>query len=212
VKNKVYLAVADNLSKLKAYEYADELGLEIAGQSGYIDDATDEISAGGIDSVICSQKLLDGQPRQLFDKLPSHLKRKCDFYVVTPINSATYKLKKASFGTLCASRDKVAKMLDYLKMPQHLDGRVLFEDALQITLASPNALSNMMREVYRPIAKIHGITVDSVEFNMRTARDTSLLRCDPDIVYEIFGNYPDGRAPSVSMCLSMLTSYIIKTM
>ena len=209
-KNRAYIAVSDNLSRVKAYEFAKELGLEIVGQSGYVDDAAHELADCDIDTIICSQKLYDGEAKQLYHKLPKAVKNQCKFYVISPSKNRTLRLSQISHSAIVSKYDVIQKTLDYVAIPKNLKAYNLFKDALDITLSNPDALFDITKKVYSHLATIHNTDVRNIECNMRTAKKHSLLHCNPDIVNEVFGDFPDGESPSLSVYLSMLTTYILQ--
>lgn len=211
-KPRVYLAVADNFSKIKAYEYAKENDFEIVGQSGYIEQASEEINNSEIDAVICSEKLLDGNSKQLFNKLSEHFAfNKRAFYIVSAINSKTFRIKQISSDELHVKYTDIDEILNYVGISLNLKGYPLFKDALEIALSQPDSLFEMTNKIYKRVAEMHGVSKDSVEYNMRTIRDHSINFGKPEIIYEIFGGQPDGKMPSLGEYLSMLTSYVLRT-
>lgn len=207
-RKNIYIVAANNLSRLKAYEFANENGFEVVGQSGYIKDAAIEIVGGDVDTIICAPTLLDGKAKQLYSQLPNHIKNKCNFFVITPGQSNPYKLKKLSYCEYRQKDDRIESALNYLSMPKHLMGYDLFIDALNIALSTPDALSNLTRKIYSTLAKTHNTNTDNVEYNLRNAKDHSLNRCNPDIINEIFGEFPVDKPPTVADYLSKLTYYI----
>ncbi len=209
-KKRAYIAVSDNLSKAKAYEYAREFGLEIVGQSGYLDDAANELADCDVDTIICSQKLYDGEAKQLYYKLPKVLKKQCKFYIISPSKNSTYRLRRVNKDALGSKYDIINATLDYVKITKNLKGYSLFKDALDITLSNPDALFDVTQKVYSHLAVIHSTNIRNVEYNMRTAKKHSLLCCNPDIISEVFGDYPDEKSLSLSEFLSILTTYILQ--
>ncbi len=207
----IYIAAADNLSRLKAYEFAEENGFDIVGQSAYVDDASAEISESNIDAVICSHKLFDGEAKELYNKLPEYIKNRCDFLVIAPVKNGTYKLKRMPYGKLRQTDSIIDTALDYVGMPKTIDGYSLYKEALDIILSTPDSLLNITQKIYKVLAKTHNANSKSVEYNMRTARDNILRYSDPEAIAEVFGDIPYKQTPSVSICLSKLADYIKKT-
>lgn len=209
-RKNIYIAAADNLSKVKAYEFAEEQGYNVVGESGYIDDASDEISKGGVDTVICSQRLFDGGIRQLYNKLPCHLRDRCDFLIVSPVKNGTYRLKKLNTGELHKKSSAIDDVLDYVSVPKTVMARTLFKDALSIIMSSPDSVCDITHKVYGTLAKIHGGNAKSIEFNMRSAKDSSLTRCKFDVIEEVFGELNDKNTLPLNLYLSKLSDYITK--
>ena len=210
-RKKIYIAVADNLSKAKAYEYAQELGYHVVGDSGYLDDASSEICKGDVDMVICSGRLFDGKPKELIDKLPHHVRDGCDFLIISPIKNGTYRFKKLSTGKLRSKYDAVDNLLDYVRMPKTKNAYTLFKDALSIILSSPDSVCNITHSVYGALAEIHGANAKNIEYNMRSAKDRSLTRCSPDVIAEVFGELNDENSLELSLYLSKLADYLLKS-
>jgi len=210
-KTRAYLAVADNMSRVRAHEYAQEHDFEIVGQSGYVDEASAQIAQQNVDVVIFSQKLIDGDIKSLFSSLPSNIRSKCSFYMVCPIGCKAFKLKQISPSGVYTKRDAVESVLDYMNIPKARKGYPLLKQALDIAISSPDALFEITEKVYKRIAVTNNIPSNIVEYNMRSVKDYSMLHCKPDVIYEIFGDYPNGEKPSLSVYLSMLSAYILRT-
>ncbi len=211
MNKNIYIAAADNLSKTKAYEYADEFGFEIVGESGYVDDASDEICTGNVNTVICSQRLFDGDARQLYHKLPQHIKDVCCFCIISPVTNGSYKLKRLSHNQLHQNYSVIDTALNYVEIPKSIKGYTLFKEALEIALSTPDALLDISHKIYAPIAKAHNTDINNIEYNMRTAKKHSLLHCNPDIISEVFGDFADDKSLTLSIYLSKLSDYILKS-
>ena len=208
MNKNLFIAVADNLSKIKAYEFADEFELDIVGESGYVDDASKEITDTNARTILCSQKLFDGDAKMLYHKLPTYIKNECDFFVISPTKNETIKLNRQSHTILHRKISIIEEALNKVAISKNLKGYSYFLQALEIILSTPTALFDITHNIYSPVAISHNTDIQNVEYDMRTAMNSSLIRCNPDILSEVFSNIIKL---SIGIYLSKLSDYIIKS-
>ncbi len=211
-KRQIYIAAADNMSKSKAYEYAKEFDFEIAGESGYIYDSVYDICENNIGTVVCSGNLFDGNAKDLHSLLVQQ-KQDVDVIVITQTQNKTFNLKQLDKRFLKSRQqtEYIERTLQKIGMPGHIKGYTLFKEALMITLVAPHALNSITGSVYKKLAESQNTNIRNVEFNMRKARDSSILNCDLETYYDIFGKTNVEKAPTVAEYLSSLTAYILRS-
>ncbi len=210
---KIYIAAADNLSKLKAYEYAKDFDFEITGESGYVFECVRDVCDNDTDTVICSQKLFDGNAKTLYSMLVKNQKPNVNVLVMTHTQNKTLCIKRLDkkFLHRTGKNNAIDSTLSMINMPSTLKGYQLFKSALTITLMAPNTLCDITHSVYEQVAKSHNVDIKNVEYNMRTAKNHSMLHCQLQTYHEIFGISDDAKQPTLGEFLSSLTAYIIRT-
>jgi two-component system response regulator (stage 0 sporulation protein A) len=77
-------------------------------------------------------------------------------------------------------------------------------------IENPSKLDNIMEEIYTPIAKKHGTTINNVERIMRHAVEASWNRCKVSVIAEVFGNTLNANKdkPSNRELIAMLADKI----
>ena len=211
MNKNIFIAVADNLSKTKAYEYAEDYGFTVVGESAYINDASECICKENVDLVICSHKLIDGNAKDLYNNLPQHIKDSCKTSVITPLENGSYTLKQIPHSVLYHKYSVVESVLEYVSLSSHNKGYPLIKAALEIILSTPDALFEITRKIIVPIANAYDTSTNNVEFDMRFAKDQSLINCSADVMEAVFGQFCDSKSISLGVYLSKLYEYILKT-
>lgn len=84
-------------------------------------------------------------------------------------------------------RSLIANTLHDVGIPANLKGYPYLMDALELTIANPEAAFTMRRSIYAPIAQQHGVKPDQVSRAIKRAIDVAWDRGDLDTLQSYFG-------------------------
>lgn len=89
-------------------------------------------------------------------------------------------------------------------------GYFLLTDAIALTLEDESRLLNVTKEIYNPVARLHGCRIDTIERNIRTLIYRTWHMC-PKRLIEIAG-YPLQAPPTVTEFIDILTVHVRRTL
>lgn len=106
--------------------------------------------------------------------------------------------------------NEVTLLLRRISMPPHIKGYHYFRQAIVSVIENPSKLDNIMDEIYTPIAKKYGTSINNVERIMRHAVEASWNRCKVSVIAEVFGNTLNANKdkPSNRELIAMLADKI----
>lgn len=93
-------------------------------------------------------------------------------------------------------------------MPYYVGCRY-FEEAVLLAMEEPLRLQNIQSEIYLPIARRHGVSVTSVEKNLRTVRDVMMRHNGAELFCELSGfRYWHNKLPYPKEIIAVFAEYL----
>lgn len=132
------------------------------------------------------------------------------YYFLKPFDAAILADRIAQFLDFNAkplftdAEKRVAELLQRYKVPPQTKGFAYLRDGIALALADESILDSMTRCFYPAIAKKNHATCGSVERAIRSAIEHAWCRCEPELIFESFGNRSFGDKPTNSEVVALI--------
>ena len=114
------------------------------------------------------------------------IKKPCDVgAIVASVARACRILPRSGIGY--DRRSLIANTLHDVGIPANIKGYSYLIDALELTIANPDATLSMTQSIYAPIARQYGVQPEQVSKSIKRAIDTCWDRGDLDTLQSYFG-------------------------
>ena len=114
------------------------------------------------------------------------IKKPCDAEAIaTGVERACRILPRSGIGY--DRRSLIANTLHDVGIPANIKGYSYLIDALELTIANPDATLSLTQSIYAPIARQYGVQPEQVSKSIKRAIDISWDRGDLDTLQSYFG-------------------------
>ncbi|WP_294581689.1 sporulation initiation factor Spo0A C-terminal domain-containing protein [uncultured Thomasclavelia sp.] len=151
-----------------------------------------QVNSGAYQYLICTSDFASSMMFEQLEKLD------VDYYIKKPLSydyliKVIHKLIESDYPNenrqliKTEIEDKIHDLLTKIGIPRHLKGCYYLQTGINLVMEDINILSEITKELYPTIARIHGTTASRVEQAIRHAIKNTWENGNKDILEHIFG-------------------------